>query len=415
MNCRLFFLSTIFLFFISQELNAQLSIRGVVQDTSGTPLPGANITIPSTEKGVYSDEKGEFSIKNLEPGAYVLEASYLGFATAQKEVKLANDAFTRGIIITLRPQPTTTDVAIIQGVRAAENAPVSQVTRSKEQIEAVYTGQDGAFLLESLSPSIVSYSESGTSLSNYGQIRLRGIDQTRINMTLNGVPLNDMIDQGVFFSNFTDFGNSIESVQVQRGVGTSSNGVSSYAGSVNFESIDIWTADPGAELQLTGGSFQTQRVSGEVKTGMLENNTAFYTRFTQTEADGYRYNSGTSSYSFFFSGGWQSEKHKFNLTGFTGRSKNQLAYSPVAISDIKDDPKTNYISPNDRDDFGQWMVQLNHQYSIRPTLRWANTVYYSGAGGRFPFGFEDEEGTFSQIDFPLFNDHFGWLSQISGR
>jgi iron complex outermembrane receptor protein len=415
MNCRLFFLATLFLVFVTHALYAQLSIRGVVQDSSGTPLAGANIRITSLDKGVYSNEKGQFAIKNLQPGSYLLNVSYLGYASAQKKVTLANDEFSSGIKIRLRPQPTTTDVAIIQGVRAAENAPVSQVTRSKEQIEAVYTGQDGAFLLETLSPSIVSYSESGTSLSNYGQLRLRGIDQTRINMTLNGVPLNDMIDQGVLFSNFTDFGNSIESVQIQRGVGTSSNGVSSYAGSVNFESIDVWTADPGADLQLTGGSFQTQRISGEVKTGKLENNTAFYTRFTKTNAEGYRYNSGTSSYSFFFSGGWQSEKHRFNLTGFTGRSKNQLAYSPVAISDIKDDPKTNYISPNDRDDFGQWMVQLNHQYSIRPTLSWANTVYYSGAGGRFPFGFEDEEGTFSQIDYPLFNDHFGWLSQISGR
>jgi iron complex outermembrane receptor protein len=367
------------------------------------------------DKGVYADEQGAFTMEKLSAGTYTLTISYLGYRTVREQVNLGNKVYTGGLVVTLEQRSTTTDVAVIQGVRAPEDAPVSQVTRSQAEIEAVYTGQDGAFLLEDLSPSLVSYSESGTQLSNYGQLRLRGIDQTRINMTLNGVPLNDMIDQGVFFSNFTDFGNSIESVQIQRGVGTSSNGVSSYAGSVNFESIDIWSAEPGGQLQLTGGSFNTLRASAEVQTGKLENNTAFYTRFTQTEADGYRYNSATSSYSIFFSGGWQGNKHQFNFTGFTGRSKNQLAYLPVALSDIKEDPRTNYVSPNDRDDFGQWMGQLHHQYRLSPQIRWSNTLYYAGAGGQFPAGFQNEDGEFTQIDYPLFNDHIGYLSHLDGR
>jgi len=415
MNCRTTFFFSFIFFLLFQNLQAQFSITGLVQDSSGQRLPGANIEIPAIERGVYTDEQGTFSIEGLSAGSYQLIVSYLGYSPVQKKVTIGNDVFSGGLVITLKNRPTTTDVAIIRGVRAPENAPVSQVTRSKAEIEAVYTGQDGAFLLEELSPSLVSYSESGTQLSNYGQLRLRGIDQTRINMTLNGVPLNDMIDQGVFFSNFTDFGNSIESVQIQRGVGTSSNGVSSYAGSVNFESIDIWSAESGAQLQLTGGSFQTLRASAEVQTGKLDNNTAFYTRFTQTEADGYRYNSGTSSYSMFFSGGWQGKKHQFNFTGFTGRSKNQLAYLPVALSDIKNDPRTNYVSPNDRDDFGQWMAQLHHQYRLSPHIRWSNTLYYSGAGGQFPAGFANEDGEFAQIDYPLFNDHIGYLSHLDGR
>jgi len=415
MNSQFRFFIILSISLLGHALHAQFSLTGVVQDSSGERLSGANISIPSIQTGVYTNENGAFSIDGLEAGTYNLIASYLGFAPTRREIKIGSNFNEGQVIIVLKQQSTTTDIAIIQGVRAPATAPVSQVTRSKEEIEEEYTGQDGAFLLERLSPSIVSYSESGTSLSNYGQLRLRGIDQTRINMTLNGVPLNDMIDQGVFFSNFTDFGNSIESVQIQRGVGTSSNGVSSYAGSVNFESLDIWSADPGAQIQLTGGSFETMRASAEVKTGKLNNNTAFYSRFTQTEADGYRYNSGTSSYSMFFSGGWQGEKHQFNFTGFSGRSKNQLAYLPVGLSDIKEDPRTNYVSPNDRDDFGQWMTQLHHQYRVSPNVRWSNTVYYSGAGGNFPFGFTDSDGSFTQIDYPLYNDHFGLLSHLDGN
>jgi iron complex outermembrane receptor protein len=211
----------------------------------------------------------------------------------------------------------------ISAVRAAEDAPVAQVTVNRKTIERQFFGQDGAFLLENLSPSLVSYSESGTGLSNYGQMRLRGIDQTRINITLNGVPLNDMIDQGVFFSNFVDFGNSVESVQIQRGVGTSSNGVSSYAGSINFESISLANAKPSAELQFTGGSFNTLRASAEVSTGLQENRTAFYARVSRIQSDGYRYNTSTAANSLFFSGAYFGKKHAFKFTGFAGQSQNE--------------------------------------------------------------------------------------------
>jgi iron complex outermembrane receptor protein len=183
----------------------------------------------------------------------------------------------------------------VSSFRTVKRAPFAQVTLSRAEIEKDFQGQDIAFLLERLSPSLVSYSDAGTGFSNYGQMRLRGIDQTRINITLNGVPLNDMIDQGVFFSNFTDFGNSIESVQVQRGVGTSSNGVASYAGSMNFESVSLTRSRPSAEVQFTGGSFNTLRASAEVHTGLMENRTAFYAKMSRLQSDGYRYNSGTEN------------------------------------------------------------------------------------------------------------------------
>src|SRR6185295_2863042 len=107
-------------------------------------------------------------------------------------------------------------------------------------------------------PGINSYAESG-SASNYSYIRLRGIDQTRINITLDGIPLNEPEDEALYFSNFPDFANSIASVQIQRGVGSSTHGVASYAGSVNFESVPLASVARGAELQLAGGSYNTQR------------------------------------------------------------------------------------------------------------------------------------------------------------
>jgi len=303
----------------------------------------------------------------------------------------------------------------ISAIRANAKAPVAQITAGLKEIQQNFNGQDGAFLLERLSPSLVTYSESGTGFSNYGQMRLRGIDQTRINITLNGVPLNDMIDQGVFFSNFTDFGNSVHSVQVQRGVGTSSNGVASYGGSVNFESVSLTKTKPSAELQFTGGSFNTFRASAEVHTGLMENKTAFYARMSRLQSDGYRDHSGTESNSLFFSGGYFGESHAIKFTGFAGNTKNDLAYVPTPLSLIEQDPRTNLLSDNDIDDFGQWLFQLQHTWRLSERSTLVNTLYYGGAGGDFPYSYADTTAAagISTINYPLYNNHFGFMSNYN--
>lgn len=302
----------------------------------------------------------------------------------------------------------------IRAVRAASNDPVAQVTADRKVLEQNYYGQDGAFLLERLSPSLVSYSESGTSLSNYGQMRLRGIDQSRINITLNGVPLNDMIDQGVFFSNFVDFGNSIESVQIQRGVGTSTNGVASYAGSINFESVSLNRREASGAVRLTGGSFNTLMASGEVHSGLLPNRTAFYARISELHSDGYRYNTQTAARSFFFSGAYFGDRHALKFTGFAGRSQNGLAYLPVPINLIKQDPRTNLVSANDEDDFQQYLYQLQHTWRLGQKTNLVSTIYHGGAGGDFPVGFFDSTAVaFTQINYPLINRHWGAMSNLN--
>lgn len=400
------------LFTLPISLNAQHKVTGTITDENGEPLPGATIQVLNTYQGVTAGLDGSYSL-TLRDGNYELKADFIGYKEVIKEVQVQGSDVE--LNFSLSPQDFVTDEVVITATRADADAPISQTTRNRQQIEAEYSGQDAAFLIDELSPSVVSYSESGTSLSNYGGLRLRGIDQSRINMTLNGVPLNDLIDQGVFFSNFTDFGNSIESVQIQRGVGTSVNGTSSYAGSINFESISLSDTEPSSEVQLTGGSFATMRASAEVSTGKMDNGFSFYTRYTHTLSDGYRYNASTNSRSFFFSGGYFGKKNTLKFTGFYGKSENGLAYGPVAISDIENDPRTNYVSENDVDNFGQWMAQLQHILVINDHTTLVSTAYYGGAGGDFPFGFDDGSGTFTQINYPLYNDHIGLMSVIKTR
>ncbi|MEL7002303.1 MAG: TonB-dependent receptor [Bacteroidota bacterium] len=389
---------------------AQSSINGEIRDKlTGEPLVGATIILKGTQEGATTDLNGQFSLTTSVSGQITLEASYVGYYSNSKSLELSGST---SIDFSLESKILSEQI-VVKGIRAEEKDPITQKTIDKKQIEEKYIGQEGAFLLERISPAIVSYSEAGTGVANYGQFRLRGIDQTRVNITLNGVPLNDMIDQGVFFSNFTDFGNSISSVQVQRGVGTSTNGTASYGGSVNFESVNLRDSVASAELQLLGGSFDTYRGSLEFKSGLIDDKFAAYGRFSQTYSNGYRDHSGVRAYSFFFSGAYFGEKDMLRFTGFTGRSQRDLAYTPVPIELIDQDPRTNLVSNNDIDDFGQQLLQVQYVRWFNPNFSLNSSIYYGGAGGDFPFGFDDGSGGFIQLNFPLFNDHYGLMSVLN--
>ena len=402
-------LISVFLLYSINTAFCQDVLTGRVYDSiTNEDLPNVNIYLPDINSGTSTDENGNFAISSPPVGSKV-RVSHIGFTPFTFIYQGDNN-----LQIALLPQKSLEEI-IIQSYRASDLIPVTEKTLYFEQIKPILVGQDVPFILEATTPSIISYSESGTSFSNYGQFRLRGIDQSRVNITLNGAPLNDMIDQGVFFSNFTDFSNSVESVQVQRGVGVSSNGTASYAGSINFESINLNDEKPSGEIEVVGGSFNTYRASLSAKTGLLPSKTAFYTRFSTFTTDGYRYHSGTDSYSFYGSGGYFAKNDLLKFTAFIGRSKNGLAYSPVAISDINADARTNYINENDKDNFGQHFFQIQHIHSFINQASISSSIYYGGAGGDYFYSYYDENGSLNQINYPLQNNHFGLISTINTK
>ncbi len=383
---------------------SQHRISGKVTDgSSGDVIPGVNVFIPEMNKGTITDSEGKYSLEVNFTRPQTVEFSFVGYA---KEVFTVKES--RSLDVSLTPSIRLEEI-IIRSVRADETTPVTQNTISKKEIRQVFNGEDPQFFLERLTPSITVESESGTYNNNYGKMRLRGIDQKRINITLNGIPLNDMIDHGVYFSNFADFGNSIESVQIQRGVGTTTNGTSSYAGSINFESASLQDRDAGTEIQLGAGSYNSYRTSIEYATGMLDNNSAFYGRFSRIWSDGYRDNTGTNAYSFFLSGGWFLEKDLIKLNAFTGRTKTGLGYEMAPLEMIKENPRVNILDENDVEDFGQSFVQLQHSRSFSQKFSLVSSAYYGNAGGDFPWGYRDN-GTLYQINYPLTNHHYGLMT-----
>ena len=390
---------------------AQTSIDGLVKDIeTDQPLSGAHIVLEDATTETITDIQGRFTVVLDAEGDNSLQISYVGYET----LIVPLDASQEKLIIEMVPRMVLEEV-VVKSIRATDEKPVTQSTVDRKGILQEYYGQDAVLNLERLVPSILAHSESGSNFANYSLMRLRGIDQTRINITLNGVPLNDMVDQGVFFSNFPDFSNNMESVQVQRGVGTSTNGTASYAGSINYETKRINTQNPSGGFDLTAGSFGSVRASVSLSSGLIQDKFAFSARFTKSYSDGYKYHSGSNGESLFFSAGYFGKKDMVKLNFLKGQNRNELAYLPIFIDDIRADPRTNYLDPGDEDDFSQSVLQLQHTHWFDPQLSLTSSLYYGSAGGDFPFGFDDGSGNIIQQNFPLENDHYGFMTTVSGE
>jgi iron complex outermembrane receptor protein len=221
-------------------------------------------------------------------------------------------------------------------------------------------------------------------------------------MTLNGVPLNEPEDQGVFFSNYPNFLDNIESVEIQRGVGTSTNGVSSFAGSINFTSPNGF--NKGGNVRYTIGAFNSLKLSSTYSTGLSAKKLALYTNASVYQTGGYRYGSDGKGKSLFLSGGYFGTNNKLKFTGFIGNSQNGMAWQPVSETDINNNPRTNYNKDDAWDDFTQSFLQLEYGKRINSTTNLNTSIFYNKLDGAYDyltsnFGSNGKRNLFLQSNF----------------
>lgn len=302
-------------------------------------------------------------------------------------------------------RPQRLEGMTVTAIRAGGEAPISEKTIDRQAIERRYFGQDVPLALQGLAPSLTVHGETGT-YWGYSYVRLRGVDQSRINLSLDGIPLNDPEDQVLYFANFPDLANSIGSVQVQRGVGTSGAGTASFAGSINFETLPLATMRRGAELQLTGGSFGSRRASLEGSTGLTQRGFAAYGRLSSLETDGYRYHSDVLGRSAFLSAGWFGRRDALKLIATAGLMRDTMAYYAVAESELAHDRRVNPLVPKAGDQFGQRIVALAHTRQLSERASLATTLYRIAASGRYDVWFDEA----SLYDFHL---DFAWYGLTS--
>jgi iron complex outermembrane receptor protein len=267
---------------------------------------------------------------------------------------------------------------VVQAVRADERTPVTKSDIEREAIEAANRGQEMPFLLGTL-PAVNFQSDNGIA-AGYAYFNIRGIGQTRLNITLDGVPLQDPEDQALYFANFGDFGSVVDSVQVQRGVGMSGVGSASYGGSVNFASVGP-AERARVEAQAGGGSWGTGR--GTLAASGPVGGVGLYGRVSAQTTDGFRDHSGVEQRTAYFGATRAGARSFFKLFGFSGREKSELAFLATEQATLEADLRHNDLSPDETDDFGQDFVQAQYSRMAGDATTLTVQGYYNGAQGWF--------------------------------
>ena len=334
--------------------HAQVNISGSVFGSDGEPLEGANVTSADPPLAASTDANGLFTLTTAVAGDLHLHISHVSHITLDTTVAVEIGANT--FSFRLRPVSILLKEAEVNAVRAGDRAPIAKSLLTHDEIARTNVGVDLPYLLDQ-QPSVVTTSDGGTGVG-YTGLRIRGSDPTRINATINGVPLNGAEDQAVYWVDMPDFASSVEDVQVQRGVGTSTNGPGAFGASINLRTA-LLRRHPFAQVDLSGGSFNTQRVSAQAGTGLLGEHFAFDARLSTIQSDGYIDRATADLKSYFVQGAWVGGKSSLRFITFGGHEVTYQAWGGVPKEVIDTNRTYNpYTYDNEVDDYTQTHYQL---------------------------------------------------------
>ena len=279
------------------------------------------------------------------------------------------------------------------GLNPIASEPVTLSIIKCDSLKDLNQGYDPFFMISKLSSNTLAQSDNGTGMG-YSYMRIRGLDQTRINFTLNGIPLNEMEDQGIYFSNMPGFYSNINNIQVQRGIGTSKYGTTSIAGSINMESKSPLKKETIVEVGL--GDFDTKRLSVNYASGLIKNSKiAVYSQFGESTTEGFKNHSESRGFNYFGEIGYFGDKNTIKLYGFLGASRNQLAFNPVSKTDINTfGYRYNSNSLRDTDRFSQNFIVLNWINYQKKNIKFNTSIYTNGVNGKYNIGIDTINYTF---------------------
>lgn len=265
------------------------------------------------------------------------------------------------------------DEACVIATRATSSTPIAFTNISREELSRTNHGQDIPYLV-SATPSSVSTSDAGAGIG-YTSLRIRGVDATRINVTANGIPVNDAESHTVFWVNMPDLASSVKDIQVQRGVGTSTNGAGAFGASMNLQTSDF-ARDPYAEVSLSGGSFRTHKETLRLGTGLLNDHWTFDLRLSNIGTAGYIDRASADLYSFYTQAAYVGNATTARLIAFGGTEETYHAW--------------NYASREEMDAYGRRYNSCGYMFT--------------DADGVQHF-YDDQTDNYTQTNFQFLLDH----------
>lgn len=362
--------------FTCLSAQAQLTLSGQITDAaSGTALVGA--TVSDGRSGALSDAEGNFKLSGLKPGIYTFSFSFVGYHAKTLQLKLTQDTTLH---IRLQEDPLKMQDVEIFGIR---EYPVTSYEIEKATLEKQNLGQDLPILMQ-FSPSVVSTSDAGAGVG-YTGMRVRGSDASRTNVTINGIPVNDAESHGVFWVNMPDFASSVERIQIQRGVGTSTNGAGAFGASVNLNTEQA-SEEAYAETSQSYGSFNTWRHSLSAGTGRIADYFKVDTRLSKITSDGFIDNAWSDLKSFYVSGSYDRKRTNLTLNVFSGKERTFQAWNGVPQEQLEAGNRTfNELSgyDNEIDNYQQDHYQLILNQGIGQHWHLNTALHYTRGRGYF--------------------------------
>lgn len=402
----------------------QLSLTGIIKDLKGEPLCGANVMLENTFSRSTSGIKGDYKFSNLAKGDYTLLVTFIGYKTFSKQLTLKNS----GIVdIVMEPTTILTEEVLVSAARAGEKSPVAFTNIGKEEINASNMGEDIPYLLN-YTPSFVATSDAGNGVG-YTNFRIRGTDPTRINVTINGIPMSDAESQITYFVDIPDMAASTENIQIQRGVGNSTNGASAFGATIDLQTGKL---NPEARVGYSSsvGSFSTFRNNLNASTGLLNGKFALDVSLSKINSAGYIDRASTDLKSFFVSGGYFTKNSILKATIFSGfeqtyqawngvpsvRLNNDIAGMNKYESDglytheqtqnmLNSDSRTYnlYTYKNQVDHYQQDNYQLQFSHKFNPALNLNASAFYTYGRGYYEEYETDQNYADYQLSNPVVN------------
>lgn len=357
---------------------AQFKISGKVTETNGKALSGASVKLKGIGFTAGSNANGIYEFGNLQAGNYTVVVSYVGFATQEKKITLNADATVN---FELQQLSFVADEVVVSATRVAKNAAFTYKNLNKADLDKTNQGQDLPYLLNQ-TPSVVVTSDAGAGVG-YTGMRIRGSDATRINVTLNGIPLNDAESQGSFFINLPDLASSVDNIQIQRGVGTSTNGAGAFGASLNIQTT---TRRDSAytELNNTFGSYDTWKNTVSAGTGLIANKFSFDARLSRIKSDGYMDRASSNLKSFFVTGAYYGKNDILRVNVFSGTEKTYQAWNGVPEDKLETDRTYNeFTYDNQTDNYQQDHYQAFYTRNITKQLVANAALHYTYGRGYY--------------------------------
>ncbi|NGP88954.1 TonB-dependent receptor [Aliifodinibius halophilus] len=390
---------------MSSVLVAQ-TITGTVTDAqSNEPLAGANIIQLNTGNGVSADNNGEFSLTLQDGESSKIKVTFVGFKSKIIDTAERDEELT----ITLVSNTINSNEVFVKALRVDEASPMAFDNVSRTDIEEKNLGQDMPYMMSS-SPSVTTTSDAGAGVG-YTGMRIRGVDQARINVTINGIPLNDAESHGVYWVDIPDLASSVENIQIQRGVGTSTNGAAAFGATVNVQTSQMKNEAYG-KVNTGLGSFNTQKANVMLGSGLMDNGWQFEGRLSKITSDGYIDRASSDLKSFYLSAAKHGERSLLRADVFSGKEKTYHAWNGVPESEVESGNRT-YNSAgtgkpgepyeNQTDNYQQDHYQLHYFYELADNWNVNASLHYTYGRGYYEEYKADQkfdEYSIDSIQFP---------------